>query len=499
MRVYHRDSPGSMSILEEGTISTVIPMMGVFNNLVVFDPRVPQNSINSIVPDLATAWHSSADGTELTFTLREHVNWHDGEPFTAADVKCTWDLLTDRAPQKLRVNFRAPWYWNLAEVTTNGDREVVFHLKRPQPAFLSLLAAGVSPVYPCHVSPQEMRQHPIGTGPFKFVEFNRNVGIKLVRNSDYWKTDRPYLDGIDYTIIPDRSTAILAFIAGRLDMTFPYEVTPALQKQVNTDDPEAICQTVPLNVSVTMLINRNRPPFDSPDLREAMALGVDRKAFLDILGDGAYAGGVMLPPPEGIWGLPGDMLIDLPGFAPDVSANRERAKAIMARLGYGQTNPLKITLAARDLALYRDPATILMDQLRQIGIDSDLKLIETANFGPMLNRHDFGVVLSLVGDPLDEPDQDLYENYTCGSPRNYGGYCDPEIDRSIDAQSMEPDREKRKKLVWQIDRRLQQDGARTILYHLRATTCWHPQVKGINLAVNSIYNNWRLEEVWLER
>jgi peptide/nickel transport system substrate-binding protein len=500
LRVYHRDSPGSMSIHEEGTISTIIPMMGVFNNLVVFDPQVPQDTMTSIIPDLATGWRWSDDGTELTFTLRDGVNWHDGKPFTAQDVKCTWNLLADRAPQKFRVNFRAPWYGNLAEVTTYGDRQVTFHLRRRQPAFLSFLASGVSPVYPCHVSPQEMRQHPIGTGPFRFLEFKPNVDIKLVRNPDYWKPGRPYLDGIDYAIIPDRSTAVLSFIAGQQDMTFPYEVTPALRKQINSDDPGAICQTVPLNVSVTMLVNRRQPPFDNPDLRRAMALAVDHSAFLHILGEGqAYVGGVMLPPPDGVWGLPSDMLADLPGFDPDVGANRERARAIMTHLGYGPTHPLKVTLAARDLALYRDPATILMDQLRQIWIDGDLNLIETANFGPMLNRHDFSLVLSLVGDPLDEPDQDLYENYTCGSPRNYGGYCNPEVDRLIEAQSMEPDLEKRKNLVWQIDRRLQEDGARTILYHLRGTTCWQPQVKGISLAVNSIYNNWRMEDLWLDR
>ena len=87
LRVWHRDSPGNMSILEEGTISIVAPIMGVFNNLVMFDPNVKQNSLQSIVPDLAESWSWSEDGTELTFKLRDGVKWHDGKPFTAADVK----------------------------------------------------------------------------------------------------------------------------------------------------------------------------------------------------------------------------------------------------------------------------------------------------------------------------------------------------------------------------------------------------------------------------
>jgi len=203
LRVHQWESPPSLSIHEEVTIATVVPMMGVFNNLVIYDQHVPQNSLQSIVPDLATSWSWSEDGSELTFRLREGVKWHDGEPFTAKDVKCTWDLLLGKSPEKLRTNPRKAWYQNLEEVTTNGGYEVTFHMKRPQPALLALLASGYSPVYPCHVSPREMRQHPIGAGPFKFVEFKPNESIKVVRNPDYWKTGRPYLDGIEYTVIPN--------------------------------------------------------------------------------------------------------------------------------------------------------------------------------------------------------------------------------------------------------------------------------------------------------
>src|SRR6202035_3025530 len=213
--------------------------------------------------------------------------WHDGEPFTAKDVQCTWDMLTGKASEKLRVNPRKSWYRNLAAVTTNGDYEVSFHLTRPQPAFLTLLASGYSPIYPCHVPPRDMRQHPIGTGPFKFVEFKPNESIKLVRNTDYWKPDRPYLDGIEYTIIRDRSTATLAFISGKFDMTFPNTLTVPLLRDVQNQMPEAICELTPdggLNRHV--LVNRSQPPFDNLDVRQAMALSLDRKAFIDILSEG---------------------------------------------------------------------------------------------------------------------------------------------------------------------------------------------------------------------
>src|SRR5438105_11017560 len=246
--------------------------MGVSNNLVMYARHVKQNSMHSIVPDLASSWTWDEDGTRLTFKLREGVKWHDGKPFTAKDVKCTWDLLQGKASEKLRINPRKAWYRNLEEVTTNGDFEATFRLQRPQPAFIALLASGFSPVYPCHVPPRDMRSHPIGTGPFKFVEFKPNESIKLTRNPDYWKAGRPYLDGIEYTIIKEIATRNLAFFAGKFDVTSPYGVTVPTLKDFASQAPDAICDVTATNVNRTMIINSSAPPFDSPDLRRAMAL-----------------------------------------------------------------------------------------------------------------------------------------------------------------------------------------------------------------------------------
>src|SRR5437016_5105250 len=126
LKMFSADSPASMSIHEESTVFAEGPMMGVFNNLVIYGQHVPQNSLQSIVPDLATGWSWSEEGTELTLPLREGVVWHDGKPFTAKDVVCTFDLLTGVASDKLRVNPRESWYRNLERVTTNGDYEITF-------------------------------------------------------------------------------------------------------------------------------------------------------------------------------------------------------------------------------------------------------------------------------------------------------------------------------------------------------------------------------------
>jgi peptide/nickel transport system substrate-binding protein len=500
LRIYHRDSPASASILEEATYSTNVPFMPVFNNLVLYDQHVAQNSLASIVPELATSWSWSDDGTSLTFKLRSGVTWHDGKPFTSKDVKCTWDLLMGKASVKLRKNPREGWYQNVAEVAANGDDEVVFHLKRPQPALLALLASGYAPVYPCHVSASEMRTHPIGTGPFTFVEFKQNESIKLKRNPSYWRRGRPYLDGIEFTIVPNRSTAILAFIAGKFDMTFPTEVTVPLLKDVESQAPQAICVLAPTNVNTNLILNREVPPFDNPEIRRAMALALDRKSFIDILAEGqADIGGSMLPPPEGVWGMPAELLKTISGYGPDSAKNRVEARAIMEKLGYGPDKRLAIKVSTRNIPLYRDPAVILIDQLKEIYIEGELDQVETGQWFAKVARRDYTVGLNLTGNAVDDPDQNFYENYACGSERNYTQYCNKELEKLFDRQSMESDPEKRKRLVWEIDKQLQEDVARPIIFHSRQATCWQPYVKGVTVMVNSSYNGYRYEDLWLDK
>jgi len=500
LKVHHQDSPASMSIHEEATYSTVVPIMGVYNNLVMYKQDEPQNSMQSIVPDLATSWSWSEDGTELSFKLRQGVKWHDGSPFTAADVKCTFDLLLGKAKDKLRLNPRKAWYRNLDEVTAKADDEAIFHLHRPQPALVTLLASGYSPIYPCHVPPRELRSHPIGTGPFKFVEFKPNERITVARNPDYWKPGRPYLDGVEYKIVPNRSTAILAFVAGEFDMTWPYVLTVPLLKDIKSQAPQTICELRTQNGTTNLLVNRDKPPFDNADLRRAMALTLDRKSFIDILSEGqAKIGGAMLPPPEGLWGMPPELLNTIPGYDPDVQTNRAEAREIMKKLGYGADKRLALKVSTRNINSFRDPAVILIDQLKEIYIDGELDTIETANWHSKVTRKDYSVALNGTGSGVDDPDQQFYQNYACGSDRNYSGYCNPELDKDFDRQSVEVDQEKRKKLVWEIDRKLQEDGARPIISHNIAATCWQPQVKGLRMMVNSIYNGWRFEDVWLDR
>jgi peptide/nickel transport system substrate-binding protein len=500
LKIEHMDTPPSASMHEEATVSVAVPFMAVYNNLVIFDQHVAKNSLESIVPELAESWKWSDDGRHVSFKLREGVQWHDGKPFKAADVVCTFDLLLGgEGESRLRRNPRAAWWSNVESATAEGDFTVTLNLKQRQPSLLALLASGYSPIYPCHVPAAEMRRRPIGTGPFKLAEFKMNEGIKLTRNPSYWKRGLPYLDGIEYTIIPDRSTRMLGFTSGKYDMTFPSDVSVPLLKNIRRDAPKAQCTMRFTGVATNLIVNREKQPFDNPKIRRAMALTLDRQAFNTILDEGqSKPSGAMLPAPEGVWGMPPEMLKTLPGYG-DVAKAREEARALMTEAGYGPDKRLKIKVSTRNIATFRDPAVILIDQLKNIFIDGELEVIDTAIYYNRVFKKDYVVALNLSGSAVDDPDVTFFEGYACGSLRNYNGYCNPEMTRLFEAQSRETDHDKRLKMVWEIDRKLQEDIARPIIGNGMAAGCWQPYVRNVIMQSNSIYNGWRFEDVWLDR
>jgi peptide/nickel transport system substrate-binding protein len=205
-----------------------------------------------------------------------------------------------------------------------------------------LLASAFSVVYPCHVPQQVMRTKPVGTGPFKFVEFKRGESIRLVRNPDYFKRDRPYLDEIAVRTIDSRATRMLAFSTGEFDITFPSDVSVPLLKDIKERAPKAVCEMTTTGVLINLLVNRVNPPFDNPDIRKAMSLALDRKPFNTILMEGTGRfGGAMLPKPEGEWGMPEEMVKSLAGYGSDAEKNLAEAQAIMQKLGYSEAKPLR--------------------------------------------------------------------------------------------------------------------------------------------------------------
>jgi peptide/nickel transport system substrate-binding protein len=182
-----------------------------------------------------------------------------------------------------------------------------------------------------------------------------------------------------------------------------------------------------------------------------------------------------------------------------VQKNREKARETMQRLGYGHDKRLAISLSARNRPVDRDPAVVLLSQLKEVYIDAELQLVETPQWYPKIMRKDYAVALSINENSVDDPDQTFYENYVCDAAHNYTGYCDPRLDKLIDEQSMEAGVEKRKRLVWNIERKLIEDDVQPIIFYGRFAMCWQPRVKGLTVMVNSLFNGWRFEDVWLDK
>ncbi|MBI4082024.1 MAG: ABC transporter substrate-binding protein [Candidatus Lambdaproteobacteria bacterium] len=491
-------NPGSLSLLDESTIATNWCMMPVHNNLVLFHPLKAQESLDTIAPELATGWRWSEGGTVLTFALHEGVRFHDGRPMTSADVKHTFDVVRGASKFTTKLSPRKLWYANVADIATNGDREVTFRLKRPQPSLLVMLATGFSPVVPAHINPRDLRTTAVGTGPFKLKEYKAGQYVHVVKNPDYFVRGRPYLDAIRYNVIRNMSTARAALQAGQIDIDGVNQTTFASMEVLKSAQPALVFTYTDRTNVPSLLFNTHQPPFSDPRLRQAVSMGIDRQAFAKaVYKGGVLPGGVNLPPPLGAWGLPQDQLDALPGYG-DIRKNQARAREIMAELGYSATKPLRVTVLTRNVPQTKEPAIWTVSNLKSVWIDAELQTIEGPELYSRLAAHRFHLVAWSQGIAADDPDVNFYETYGCGSQRNYTDYCKPEMQKLYDEQSQEPDLALRKQQVLEIDKRLITDVAR-VIYGFRANynAMW-PYVKNL-VPHQTNYSYGRMQEVWLDK
>ena len=474
--VLREDLPQGFAIHEAATNSVTWPAMPCYSNLVIYDQTKRLGRMDTIVGELAEKWSWQDNYRNLVLFLRRDVKWHDGQPFTSKDVKFTFDVVREaaEAPAKLRINPRKEWYANVDAIEAPDPYTVVFHLKRPQPSLVAMLASGYSPVLPAHVPLAEHRSRCIGTGPFKFKEWKRGQSVELVRNPDYFVKGRPYLDGVRYTVIVERGTRVAALQAGQVDVAYPGDTTIAIAEQLRSGVPGMVFTETATNVSENLLLNTKT---------------VHRGAVV--------VGAAMSPRPWGIWGLLEKDLNQLPGYG-GVDSGRAQARKLLAEAGFGPSSPLKIDIVTRAIAIYLDFAGFVVSDLKQVGVEATLKQIDTAQWHPMVTRREFQMGANLTGLGVDDPDANFYENFSCGSPRNYGDYCSEEVGRLIEQQSQELDMQKRVALVAQIQKRLEEDAARPTMGWRTDRFAHHPYVK--NLIPNQVtYNCCRLQEVWLDK
>jgi peptide/nickel transport system substrate-binding protein len=480
--------PPNFDVHQNSTYVTQHITAPCYNNLIQYDPLDP----NRIVPDLAERWDVSPDGKLYTFSLTPGVKFHDGQPCTSADVKVSLDRI--RRPPAGVISIRQEAFEAIDDILTPDPATVLIALKQRNASLLENLAGGHMAIYPQHILEKEgdMKKVIVGTGPFKLKKYTRGVSVELERNPDYFVKGRPYLDGITIFIMPDPNSAYAAFRTGRLLMLRLLEMSLGQRVEQELGD-KVIVQRIAGYRFRAFNMNTTRQPWDDIRVRQAVSLAIDRPASIRVVSDGEGAvGGCM--PPTGVWALAAEELAGIPGYGPDVEANRARARQLLAEAGFA--DGLKTTMLVRRVTPSERLAVFLRDQLAKVGIEAALNVQETASAYDLLNRRDYDTAPWETAFAVADPDSVFSEFYLCKAARNYAMLCLAEVDELFRQQSQSSDPEERRKLVHEMQRRVLHSHGSLLLHWGNYLTAQWPQVRNW-LQHPSLYNNQRMQDVWL--
>ncbi len=384
--------PGQLNpaITTSGAVHSASELM--YNGLVELDPQ------GRPVPGLAESW--TVNSGDYTFKLRPGVQWHDGTPFTSADVKYTFEQVLIRFHARTRTSLDGAIF----RIDTPDPLTVVFRFFKPYAPLLQQLNVTEAPILPRHIfegsdptrNPANLR--PIGTGPFVFESYRPGAEIRLKANKNYFKPGLPYLDGVVLRVIPDNANALIALEAGEVD--FLYGVNGSDLERVKANKSLGTLETLAnpggSNCTMTMSFNLDRPIFADQRTRQGIFQAIDRKQFLDriLFGQGrvaaapfnsgieyAVAKNLTLPPFDR---AAANALLDQAGWRRSGSGTRTAVDVAGVRDG----TPLRFRfLSFPNFAQY---GQLLRAQLGEVGIDVQLETLEAGPFAErVFTRRDF--------------------------------------------------------------------------------------------------------------
>jgi peptide/nickel transport system substrate-binding protein len=451
-------------------VSTAIPRI-VYGNVLEGLVKIDRNG--KIVPALAKAYKISKDGKEYTFVLQKGVKFHNGKPFDAEDVKYTFERLMD--PKE---GIAHPEYYKDIEVVQVMDNHTVkIKLKTVNSMFLFNLARGDSSI----VNKQavdKLKTEPVGTGPFKFIEWARGDHVTLVRFEGYYKKDLPYLDKVTFKFIGDPSAQIASLKAGDIDV-IGYDVSPE-NAALLEKDPKFKVMNGYTTTEVIMSTNNSKKPFDDVRVRRAMAYAIDRAALIK----GAMSGYGL---PIGSHMDPGNpYYIDLTSVYP---YNPEKAKQLLKEAGYPYGFETVIKLPER-YAYTKRCGEIITDMFSQVGIKLKIELME---WGQWLDRvfKNGDYDLSIIGHA--EPfDINIYAN-----PKYYFRYDNQKFQETLKKAEMEVNPKVRKELYIACQKIITEDAVNGFLFVMPSL----PTMK------KEVMNWWKdypmtacdVTEVWIQK
>lgn len=426
---------------------------GVYDTLVGYDvkPFHDYRETFKLVGSLAERWELP-DNTTYVFHLGRGVVWHDGTPFTAADVKWAFEYMADPAKSVAAgTNLHS-----IQTVALPDDYTLQVKLNAPQVAFLNGLVSSPAPlIQPRHVFErgQQFEKVAIGTGPFKVESYEAQTGITYGANKQYWKPGKPYLDRFKLLAPTDAAGRLAAFTAGQNDV-------------LHLTDKRQVDALLPLvkspklwtffdEVTPDLYMKLDKPPFSDKRIRQAVQAAIDRRALLQQL-----HGGEGLINPPGInavakgWALPQAELDKMPGWRQPKDVDIQDAKQLLAQAGYGNGG-LSFTLAIdQSLDTAVADATVIAAQLRKLGITVNIQPLEQGVYAKNLLAGDYQAVIDVTGSSSPQNNARWLQRFHTGGFYNKMPVNDPEVDRLIDAQAQELDEAKRMALCLDLERLL---------------------------------------------
>ena len=414
------------------------------------------------IPSLAESWTVSADGQSYRFALRPGALFHNGQPVTPADVMASIARVRDPktgSPYASR-------FADISGVESDGDTAVRITLRQPSAPFLSQLASLA--IVPATATAGLARQ-PIGTGPFRFRQWVPDTSITLDRFDGYWQKGLPHLQTLKFNIVPEAATRQLGLAGGAYRM-LP-SIDAATAKAVQSDPRLRLLQTQDLAYSLVGF-NTSKPPFDNPQVREAVNLGIDRGQIADAAYYGQATPAGPLSPALAAWALP---TTAFPCYRPDP----EKAKALLAQAGL--TMPVKLTLnVLGSLQLVVDVAQVVQAQLNKAGFDVTLNVQEQGKFIQDWRASNFQGFVSLNGGGTD-PDDYFGRTFQTGGATNVFRFSDPALDTRLNTARSTEDPVLRKQIYDEVQTRLACQGPAVHLAYGTLFTAVSADMKGYEM------------------
>ena len=448
----------------------------LFNTLVALDKGF------NVIPELARAWQVSPDGKRVTLQLQRGVKFHDGTDFNAEAVKWNLERILDpqnKSPQRAQLEPA------IASVTVVDPSTVAIDLKKPFAPLLAALAERpgfiVSPTAAKQMG-QDFGQHPVGTGPFKFVEWVRDSQVTLERFADYWEKGKPYLDRVVYRVVPDPTVRLTMVRTGELDIATDVDAKdiPALKNESSL----RVSEMKPPARWTALQWRVDEPPFNNKALRQAIAVAIDRTELRDVLlrGFGEPARGPVSP---GLWWSD-------PNFQ-GIGTDLELAKKKIAEAGY--PNGFRARFVVENTPQWIRQTELLQAQLQRINVSMDVEPVNPADAYTRIVQKKTNWTHTRWAQRAD-PNGLLYIMFHSKGNANTTGYSNPKVDELLDEASAIYDVERRRPLYYSADRMITDDVPYVFLNYTAEFAVMSRKVQNWGWIPDLIP---RFRELWLEK